>query len=67
MLLDMDLGVLLPSLQSVYVLVFYFVYLAVAGEILPGKVIRGVLLSDGSQLRYRCNGIFDLIYSLYNS
>jgi delta14-sterol reductase len=61
MLLDMDLGVLLPSLQSVYVLVFYFVYLAVAGEILPGKVIRGVLLSDGSQLRYRCNGLLALI------
>ncbi|CAL9246583.1 unnamed protein product [Arabidopsis halleri] len=64
MLLDMDLGVLLPSLipssQSVYVLVFYFVYLAVAGEILPGKVIRGVLLSDGSQLRYRCNGLLAL-------
>nr|pir nuclear envelope membrane protein-like - Arabidopsis thaliana [Arabidopsis thaliana] len=57
----MDLGVLLPSLQSVYVLVFYFVYLAVAGEILPGKVIRGVLLSDGSQLRYRCNGLLALI------
>ncbi|KAF2607659.1 hypothetical protein F2Q68_00044828 [Brassica cretica] len=60
----MDLGVLLPSLipslQSVYVLVSYFVYLAVAGELLPGKVIRGVVLSDGSQLRYRCNGLFAL-------
>ncbi|KAF3557745.1 hypothetical protein F2Q69_00015473 [Brassica cretica] len=61
-MLEMDLRLLLPSLipssQSVYVLVFYFVYLAVAGEILPGKVIRGVILSDGSQLRYRCNGYF---------
>ncbi|KAF8079450.1 hypothetical protein N665_1026s0008 [Sinapis alba] len=60
----MDLSLLLPSLipssQSVYVLVFYFVYLAVAGELLPGKVIRGVVLSDGSQLRYRCNGLFAL-------
>ncbi|CAF2111378.1 unnamed protein product [Brassica napus] len=41
----MDLRLLLPSLipssQSVYVLVFYFVYLAVAGEILPGKLISG--------------------------
>ncbi|KAH0864885.1 LOW QUALITY PROTEIN: hypothetical protein HID58_082096, partial [Brassica napus] len=27
--------------QFVYVLVFYFVYLAVAGEILPGKLISG--------------------------
>ncbi|CAG7905822.1 unnamed protein product, partial [Brassica rapa] len=63
-MLDMDLRLLLPSLipssQSVCVLVFYFVYLAVAGEILPGKVIRGVVLSDGSQLRYRCNGLFAL-------
>ncbi|KAH0885078.1 hypothetical protein HID58_061174, partial [Brassica napus] len=63
-MLEMDLRLLLPSLvpssQSVYVLVFYFVYLAVAGEILPGKVIRGVVLSDGSQLRYRCNGLFAL-------
>ncbi|CAH8320517.1 unnamed protein product [Eruca vesicaria subsp. sativa] len=59
-MLDIDLRLLLPSSQSVYVLVFYFVYLAVAGEILPGKVIRGVVLSDGSQLRYRCNGLLAL-------
>ncbi|XP_010527836.1 PREDICTED: delta(14)-sterol reductase [Tarenaya hassleriana] len=61
----MDLGVLLqslvPSSQSVAVLVFYFVYLAIAGKILPGRVIRGVPLSDGSQLRYKCNGLFALI------
>nr|VDC99028.1 unnamed protein product [Brassica rapa] len=58
--LDVLLPSLIPSLQSVYVLVSYFVYLAVAGELLPGKVIRGVVLSDGSQLRYRCNGLFAL-------
>ncbi|KAJ0245647.1 hypothetical protein HA466_0180860 [Hirschfeldia incana] len=63
-MLDTDLRLLLPSLipspQSVYVLVSYFAYLAVAGEILPGKVIRGAVLSDGSQLRYRCNGLLAL-------
>lgn len=34
----------------------YFTYLAVAGSILPGKIVAGATLSDGTRLHYRCNG-----------
>ncbi|XVE76034.1 hypothetical protein DITRI_Ditri12bG0140500 [Diplodiscus trichospermus] len=61
----MDLGFLLhaliPSWNSVAVLVVFFAYLAVAGSILPGKIVRGVTLLDGSRLRYRCNGLLALL------
>ncbi|KAF2307574.1 hypothetical protein GH714_029811 [Hevea brasiliensis] len=61
----MDLGFLLhaliPSLNSVYVLVVFFGYLAIAGSILPGKVVPGVTLQDGSRLCYRCNGLLSLL------
>ncbi|KAE8657802.1 Delta(14)-sterol reductase [Hibiscus syriacus] len=61
----MDLGVLLqaliPSWNSVLVLVIFFAYLAVAGSILPGKLVPGVTLQDGSRLHYRCNGLLALL------
>lgn len=34
----------------------YFTYLAIFGSILPGKVVPGATLSDGTRLHYRCNG-----------
>lgn len=34
----------------------FFIYLAIFGSILPGKVVPGVTLSDGTRLHYRCNG-----------
>ncbi|XWS59546.1 hypothetical protein CRYUN_Cryun08bG0131300 [Craigia yunnanensis] len=61
----MDLGFLLqaliPSWNSVSVLVIFFAYLAVAGSILPGKLVPGVTLQDGSRLHYRCNGLLALL------
>ncbi|KDP35309.1 hypothetical protein JCGZ_09468 [Jatropha curcas] len=61
----MDMGFLLhaliPSWNSVVVLAFFFFYLAIAGSILPGKVVPGVTLQDGSRLYYRCNGLVSLL------
>ncbi|TXG58345.1 hypothetical protein EZV62_016174 [Acer yangbiense] len=61
----MDLGILLhaltPSLESVAILVTFFTYLAIFGSILPGKVVQGVVLRDGTRLHYRCNGLLSLL------
>ncbi|XP_039015484.1 delta(14)-sterol reductase-like isoform X1 [Hibiscus syriacus] len=61
----MDLGFLLhaliPSWNSVAVLVVFFAYLAIAGSMLPGKLVPGVTLQDGSRLHYRCNGLLALL------
>ncbi|CAN1275804.1 Delta(14)-sterol reductase [Linum perenne] len=63
--MELDLGTLLhdllPSWNSVAVLAVYFGYLAIAGSILPGKVVPGVTLQDGSRLYYRCNGLLSLL------
>lgn len=55
------LHAIFPSVNSVAVLVAYFVYLAIAGSILPGKVVKGVVLQDGTRLHYRCNGLLLLV------
>ncbi|KAH9310976.1 hypothetical protein KI387_026011, partial [Taxus chinensis] len=39
----------------------YFAYLALAGFLLPGRVIPGVLLSDKTRIYYRCNGFATLL------
>ncbi|XP_057549025.1 delta(14)-sterol reductase isoform X1 [Amaranthus tricolor] len=61
----MDLHPLLyssiPSWSSVGLLLSYFGYLAIFGSFLPGKIIPGVTLADGSRLHYRCNGLLSLI------
>lgn len=36
----------------------FFLYLAIVGSILPGQVVPGVILPDGTRLHYRCNGQF---------
>ncbi|KAM7262992.1 hypothetical protein ACFE04_000675 [Oxalis oulophora] len=60
----MDLGYLLqsiiPSWNSFGILGVYFIYLAIAGSILPGKLVPGAVLQDGSRLHYRCNGLLSL-------
>ncbi|KAJ3696037.1 hypothetical protein LUZ60_001414 [Juncus effusus] len=58
------LAALVPSSSSVIVLGSYLGYLAIAGLVLPGKVIPGVALSDGSRLYYRCNGLLSLLLLL---
>ncbi|KAK3226732.1 hypothetical protein Dsin_006594 [Dipteronia sinensis] len=64
-MLIMDLGILLhaltPSLDSVAILVTFFTYLAIFGSILPGKVVQGAVLRDGTRLHYRCNGLLSLL------
>ncbi|KAJ8493378.1 hypothetical protein OPV22_015099 [Ensete ventricosum] len=52
---------LIPSWSSVGLLSCYLGYLAVAGSVLPGKIVPGALLSDGSRLHYRCNGLASLL------
>ncbi|KAH9738432.1 Delta(14)-sterol reductase [Citrus sinensis] len=60
----MDLGFLLhaiiPSVDSAAILITFLTYLAIAGSILPGKVVPGAVLQDGTRLHYRCNGLFAL-------
>ncbi|KAJ0094175.1 hypothetical protein Patl1_15331 [Pistacia atlantica] len=46
---------------QVAVLMTYFLCLAIAGSILPGKVVKGVVLQDGTRLHYRCNGLLLLV------
>ncbi|KAF3441722.1 hypothetical protein FNV43_RR15637 [Rhamnella rubrinervis] len=61
----MNLGFLLdslsPSWNSVAMLSGFFLYLAIAGSILPGKIVPGVMLPDRTRLHYRCNGLLSLI------
>ncbi|XP_057983852.1 delta(14)-sterol reductase isoform X2 [Malania oleifera] len=52
---------LIPSLNSVATLLAFFIYLGFAVSILPGKVVPGVILSDGTRLHYRCNGLASLL------
>lgn len=66
--LQMDLNhllnALIPSWNSAGLLLVYFTYLRLAVSILPGKLIPGVTLSDGSRLHYRCNGLASLLLLL---
>ncbi|KAJ4705127.1 delta(14)-sterol reductase [Melia azedarach] len=55
-----DLRSLIPSLDSVAILMTFLTYLAIAGSILPGKIVPGVVLADGTRLHYRCNGLLTL-------
>ena len=43
--------------NQVAILFIFFFYLAIAGSVLPGRIIPGVILSDRTRLQYRCNGI----------
>ncbi|XP_057812116.1 delta(14)-sterol reductase-like isoform X2 [Salvia miltiorrhiza] len=65
----MDLSLLLlaftPSWTSVAMLLGYVTYLAIVGSILPGKVVPGVTLSDGTRLHYRCNGLLLLFLLVF--
>ncbi|MQL92539.1 hypothetical protein Taro_025165 [Colocasia esculenta] len=50
-----------PSWSSAAVLLAYLGYLAVAGSVLPGKLVPGAVLSDGTRIHYRCNGLLSLL------
>ncbi|KAL9253780.1 Delta(14)-sterol reductase-like protein [Drosera capensis] len=50
------LQTLIPSWTSVGMLLSYLGYLAVFGSVLPGKLVNGMVLADGTRLKYRCNG-----------
>ncbi|KOM34640.1 hypothetical protein LR48_Vigan02g079000 [Vigna angularis] len=55
------LHALMPSWNSVPLLTGFFTYLAIAGSILPGKIVPGVALPDATRLHYRCNGLLSLL------
>lgn len=55
------LSALAPSWSSVTLLCYYFGYLAISGSVLPGKLVPGAVLADGSRLHYRCNGLASLL------
>ncbi|XP_022899441.1 delta(14)-sterol reductase [Olea europaea var. sylvestris] len=59
--LDSLISSLLPSWTSVAMLLSFFTYLGISGSILPGRIIPGVTLSDGTRLHYRCNGMLLLL------
>ncbi|KAJ7971491.1 delta(14)-sterol reductase [Quillaja saponaria] len=61
MALGFLLHALIPSFNSVALLAGFFIYLAIAGSIVPGKAIRGVTLADGTRIHYRCNGLVSLL------
>nr|KYP73790.1 Delta(14)-sterol reductase [Cajanus cajan] len=46
---------------QVPLLLGFFTYLAIAGSILPGKLVPGVALPDATRLHYRCNGLLSLL------
>ncbi|XP_010278239.1 PREDICTED: delta(14)-sterol reductase [Nelumbo nucifera] len=52
---------LIPTWSSVVLLLSFFVYLGFAGSLIPGKIVPGAILSDGTRLHYRCNGLALLI------
>ncbi|XP_072092003.1 delta(14)-sterol reductase isoform X7 [Arachis hypogaea] len=55
------LQALIPSWNSAYLLLGFFAYLAIAGSIVLGKLVPGVVLADGTRLHYRCNGLVLLL------
>ncbi|CAK7343370.1 unnamed protein product [Dovyalis caffra] len=59
--MDLDYLLQIPSWNSVAILATFFTYLAIAGSILPGKLVPGVPLQDGSRLHYRCNGLLSML------
>ncbi|KAL6988349.1 Delta(14)-sterol reductase [Sarracenia purpurea var. burkii] len=59
--LNSTLHALVPSWASVAMIMGFFAYLGIAGSIIPGKLIPGVSLSDGTRLHYRCNGLSSLV------
>lgn len=59
--MDLDYLLVIPSWKSVGILVTFFTYLAIAGSVLPAKLVPGVTLQDGSRLHYRCNGLFSML------
>ncbi|KAK4478711.1 hypothetical protein RD792_014209 [Penstemon davidsonii] len=65
----MDLAALLhsltPSWTSVVMLLSFVTYLAIAGSILPGRIVPGATLSDGTRLHYRCNGMLLLLLLVF--
>ncbi|PIA54771.1 hypothetical protein AQUCO_00900982v1 [Aquilegia coerulea] len=52
---------LIPSWTSVVLLVSFFTYLGISGSLLPGKIVHGATLPDGTRLHYRCNGLHSLL------
>ncbi|XP_031499303.1 delta(14)-sterol reductase [Nymphaea colorata] len=61
MLSSLSSVMVLPSWSGAIVLTSYFGYLVIAGSILPGKLVPGAVLSDGTRLHYRCNGLLSLL------
>lgn len=54
----------LPSLRAAAILAAYAGFLMLAGAILPGRVFPGTILSDGTRLHYKCNGLRVLVLLL---
>ncbi|XP_023005820.1 delta(14)-sterol reductase-like [Cucurbita maxima] len=59
--LEFLLQLAIPSWEAVAILFIFFVYLAIAGSVLPGRIIPGVILPDRTRLHYRCNGLLSLL------
>ncbi|GMH09902.1 hypothetical protein Nepgr_011743 [Nepenthes gracilis] len=64
----MDLHLLvrdiIPSWNSMGILLSFFGCLAIFGSLIPGKLVPGVTLPDGTRVHYRCNGLLSLVVSV---
>ncbi|QHN96169.1 Delta(14)-sterol reductase [Arachis hypogaea] len=67
----MDLGSLLqaliPSWNSAYLLLGFFAYLAIAGSIVLGKLVPGVVLANGTRLHITAMCYNGNIFLLFTS
>lgn len=59
--IDSIFHALIPTPTSVAILLSYLAYLGLVGPLIPGKVVQGVLLQDGTRIQYRCNGMYILL------
>lgn len=55
---------LIPKKHVAFFAVFYILFLAILGELLPGNVYPGSRLEDGSRLYYKCNGLSVLFFTV---
>ncbi|GBG76912.1 hypothetical protein CBR_g23126 [Chara braunii] len=51
----------LPSARAACIVLGYVVFMAIIGQIFPGKVVPGVVLADKTRLYYKCNGNYLII------
>lgn len=57
------LSAIVPTFQALAVYLGWFAFQALLHIVLPGRVVEGLPLEDGSRLRYRMNGLAAMLVS----